>query len=171
MTALEVFERFFVADDELKDIEEKIERRDALVTRVTARPLSLNSGSGGGGGDASMRLLDYMGNAEDLQRQLKARKQMKENDLACCVYLLEMLPADLAAVMSRRYLEGKSQRTCGVELGYSITTIRRMQREAEGICKQITLTWWDGNHIPVTAIPDNLADILQEPKKMDADDR
>lgn len=171
MTALEVFERVFAADSDIMDIQGKIDRRYALVTGTTARPLSQNTGSSGGSGDASMRLLDYMGNVEDLEAKLNDRKVMKENDLACCVYLLEMLPANLAGVMSRRYLEGKSQRTCADELGYSVTSIRRMQKEAEGICRQITLTWWDGKHIPVTAIPDSLADIMQEPKKLDTDEQ
>lgn len=171
MTALEVFERVLVADDDLKDIEDKIVRRRALAVGTTARPPSLNSGSGGGSSDASMRLLDYVGSIEELQKQYDARKKMKENDQACCVYLMEMLPSNLAGVMSRRYLERKSQKTCADELGYSVTTIRRMQREAEGICKQIQLTWWDGNHIPVTAIPDGLIDIPQEAKKLDTDGR
>jgi len=171
VTALEVFERFQAADAELLDIQEKIDRRRALATGTTARPLSQNSGSSGGSGDASVRLLDYMGTVEDLERQLEARKVMKENDLACCVYLLETLPANLAGVMSRRYLESKSQRTCGEELGYSVTTIRRMQREAEGICRQIQFTWWDGKHIPVTVMPDGIADITQAAKKLDTDDR
>ncbi len=171
MTALEVFERFQAADAELSDIQEKIDRRQALATGTTGRPLSQNSGSSGGSGDASIRLLDYMSSVEDLERQLDARKAMKENDLACCVYLMEMLPPNLAGVMSRRYLECKSQRTCAEELGYSVTTIRRMQREAEGICQQIQLTWWDGKHIPVTVMPDGLIDIPQEAKKLDSNDR
>jgi len=171
VTALEVFERFQAADDALSEIQDKIDRRRALATGTTARPLSQNAGSSGGSGDASMRLLDYMGTVEELQQQLEDRKAMKENDLACCVYLLEMLPANLAGVMSRRYLEGKSQRTCGEELGYSVTTIRRMQQEAEGICRQIQLTWWDGEHIPVTVMPDGLSDITQATKNLDADER
>lgn len=171
MTALEVFKRFQAADAELAEIQEKKERRYALTTGTTARPLSQNSGSSGGSGDASMRLLDYMGIVDDLERQMEERETMKENDHACCVYLLEMLPPHLAGVMSRRYLECKSQRTCAEELGYSVTTIRRMQREAEGICQQIQLTWWDGEHIPVTAIPNGLIDLPQEAKKLEGDER
>ena len=118
-----------------------------------------------------MRLLDYMSNVEDLEQKYSARQRMKENDLACCVYLLEILPPNLAGVMSRRYLEGKSQTICGEELGYSVTTIRRLQREAEEICRKIQLTWWDGNHIPVTAIQDSLADIPLAAPKLDGDER
>lgn len=171
MNALDVFERVQAADTELMDIQDKIERRRALATRSTARPTYRNPGGGGGSGDASVRLLDYMSNVEDLEQKYIARQRMKENDLACCVYLLEILPPNLAGVMSRRYLEGKSQKVCGDELGYSVTTIRRLQREAEEICRNIQLTWWDGNHIPVTAIPYSLADIPHEAKKLDGNER
>lgn len=168
MTAMDVFERYAAAEAELMEIQEKIDRRHALATGTTARPLSHDGGSRGSG-DASVRLLDYMGNIEDLEKQKADRERMRDNDRACCMYLAEMLPPMMASIMTRRFLEGKSQRTCAEETGYSVTSIRRLQRHAEGILREIVLIQWDGNHIPIVAIPDGSANILRIPKKMDTD--
>ena len=112
MTALDVFRRYAAADKEIEQLEEQIERREALATGSTARPLSPDSGSRGSG-DASMRLLDYVANKEELQAKLDARRQLKEADRACCIYLAETLLPQLAGIMIRVYIEGKGLKQTG----------------------------------------------------------
>lgn len=151
MTALDVFRRYAAADKEIEQLEEQIERREALATGSTARPLSPDSGSRGSG-DASMRLLDYVANKEELQAKLDTRRQLKEADRACCIYLAETLLPQLAGIMIRVYIEGKGLKQTGAELGYSASQLKRLKRQAETLCQSIEITYWDGNHVPLTAI-------------------
>lgn len=152
MTAMEFIQHYEAVGEELMDVEEKIERRHALAKRTTARPLSLNKGSGTGSGDGSMRILEYMINVDDLEQKKEECEIKYANYRACCLYLAEMLPPALAGIITRRYLEMKSQQTCAEEMAYSITSIRRLQRQAEEILRDIVIVQWDGVHVPIVAI-------------------
>lgn len=151
VTGLDVFQRYAAAEAEIRAIDEKIERRRALISGATARPLSPDGGSRGGG-DASMRLLDYMANMEEMETERAQRVRMRENDRACCVYLAEMLPRLEAEMAMMRYLDGKTLKSCAKALNYSETTARRILQDLNAMLRCIYLTFWDGEHIPVVAI-------------------
>lgn len=168
MTALDVFKRYAAATAELRRIQEMIDRREAMATGATARPLT-NDGGSRGSGDASMRLLDYCANRDELEDRKRQRIAMRDSDMACCVYLAEVLPPEMGSIMTRRYLEGKRQCDCADAMHYSLSTIRRLQRNAEDMCRRIILTQWDGNHIPVIAILDGDTDMPNEARTLRRD--
>ncbi len=147
MTALEVFERCARADNDIARIEEKIERRRALAMGCTAKPA--DSQGGGGSKDASMKLVDYMADLEALEDELQKRKNRKAMDIGCAVYLAEQLPDTMGSIMVRCFLCGQVLRDVAGDLGYSMSHIKRMKREAEQACRNIRITWWDGEHVPV----------------------
>lgn len=155
MTALDIFRRYQKAGDEISRLEEKIQRREALVMGCTARPLTPDSGGHGGNSDASMRLLDYVANKEELEASLRKKQQSAEADRACCIYLAEMLAPNHADVMVKIYLESKTLKAAAEEMAYSMTHVKRLRKEAEDICKNTEITYWDGKHVPITAIRDS----------------
>lgn len=153
MTALDVFRRCAAADEEIERIRERIERREALATGATARPLSPDGG-GHGSGDASMRLLDYVGDVEQLREKLAKRTRQRDMDRACCVYLAEVMPAELGRVMLRLYMDGMRLDAIGAQEHCSLSTVKRLKRRAEALSARIDITWWDGVHVPITAVRD-----------------
>lgn len=155
MTALDIFIRAKAAPGEIRMLEEKIERRRALQTSCTSKPLSGDAG-GRSSDDASMRLLDYMSDIEDMEHALKARKRQSDADRACCVYLAEMMPDPYGGILTRIYLDGLTQRGCAESLHYSATHIRRMIPEAESFARRMTILLWDGEHAPVFFLPDSV---------------
>ena len=165
MNGLDVFKRYAAADGELRKIKERIKRRRALAEGCTSRPPSPDGGSRSST-DASMRLLDYMSDIEQLQAELEERSAQRERDRACCVYLADMLPTNLGSLMLLRYIEGKSVQACATASAYSVTHTRRLLREAEDICRRMELTLWDGNHIPIVAMTQGPTDMQPEPENM-----
>lgn len=151
MTALDVFRRCAAADREIDQIREKIERREALMTGRTARPLSPDGG-GRGSGDASMRLVDYVANIEELRAKLEAREKQKASDVMCCLYLADSLEPRFSEVMKKAYLDHKGLKLIGEEMRYSVSQVKRLKAQAEDMCRSMEITYWDGVHVPLTAI-------------------
>lgn len=156
MTAMEMFEHYVSGEDTLDEIRTKIERRRQIAAGCTS--MSFSSG-GRSSGDASMKLLDYMNNIETLERQLIDEERKRACDRICCVYLAEMLPEMYGQLMIFRYLDGKTIKACAEAMHYSESHIRRLLNEAETMCRNIELTWWDGIHIPVTVIRHTQSDM------------
>lgn len=150
MTAMEMFEHYAAGEDALDEIRTKIERRRQMAGGCTSQ--SFDRAGDRSSGDASMRLLDYMNNIDALQKQLTHEESKRASDRACCVYLAEMLPEHLGQLMILRYLDSKTIRACANALHYSESHIRRLLNDAEDMCRNIELIWWDGIHIPVTVI-------------------
>jgi len=157
MTAMELFKHYAVGEDVLDEIRTKIERRKQMASGCTSQ--SFSSGGSRSSGDASMKILDYMNNIEALERQLADEERKRASDRACCVYLAELLPEKHGHLMILRYLDGKTIRACADTTHYSESHIRRLLNEAESMCRDIELTWWDGIHIPVTVIRHTRSDM------------
>ena len=148
MTALDIFREYDRAAKAAEAIEEKIQRREAMATGATAKPLTADGGSRGGG-DASMRLAEYVGNIEDLREQLRAAKARLDDLKACCVYLAEQLPAASGDYLLRRYVGRLTLRACAKALNCSETQARRIREEAERAASALVVLAWDGKHVPV----------------------
>ena len=153
MTAMDIFRSYAGHGERIEDLEEMIRRREAVATGGTARPSSPDGGSRSSG-DASMRLLDYVGNIEGLREELRTSRAALEEDKDCALYLTEMLPEPLGGVMARTYLEGKSAREVAEEMGYSVSHVKRLRREAERLCQGVRILSWDRKHVPVIAMPE-----------------
>lgn len=151
MTALDVFRRCAAADREIEGLKEKIERREALATGRTARPLSPDGG-GRGSGDASMRLVDYVANIEELRAKLVAREAQKKSDMACAIYLAEGMPPSppYGRILISAYVDRMSLKAIAEEMNYSQTQARRLKQQAEEMAANLVITYWDGNHVPLT---------------------
>ena len=152
MTAMDVFVSYLRRGEQIEALEEKIRRREAVMTGGTARPSEPDGGSRGTD-DASMRLLDYVGNIESLRKELSACQQAREEDKDCALYLTEMLPDPLGGVMMRIYVEDKSYREIADEIGYSVSHVKRLRRDAEKLCQSIRVVSWDRRHVPVLVFP------------------
>ena len=148
MTALDIFRECARLDGKIGRIEERIERRRALATGCTARPLSPDGGSIGGG-DASVRMLDYMADIqaleEDRQRQIAERATYR----GCCLYLSDLLEPILAGVALRAYLEHKGTGAIAEEINYSPATVRRYRKQADEALANIEIMHWDKCHVPL----------------------
>lgn len=169
VTALDMFRRYANAKMEIADLEERIERRKSMVMGGAQKPLSHDGGSRGGY-DPSMRLLDYVENVEELRKRLEDRKQKRDGERACCLYLAEMLPVSLSNVMVRIYLEEQTLAVCAKEMNYSVSQIKRFKRDAEGICRWMNILSWDGFHVPLISFPQMGTDIPGYDSKMIFDD-
>ena len=154
MTAMDVFRSYVARGERIEALEEKIRRRAAVMTGGTSRP-SAAEGGGRGGGDASMRLLDYVGNIEALRAELRSAQTAREEEKACALYLTEMIPVALGDVMARVYLEGREYGDIAEELGYSVSHVKRLRRDAERLCRDIQIISWDRKHVPVLTVPKN----------------
>lgn len=152
MTALDVFMGYGGREKRIEDLEERIRRREAVATGGGVRAPDADGGRSGE--DASMRLLDYVGNVEQLRAELQAARKERDEDKACAIYLTEMLPETMGKLMSRVYLEKQPLKTAAKAMGYSATHARRLLKEAEDICKGMQIVSWDRVHVPVLAIPD-----------------
>lgn len=151
MTAMDVFVRYADNRKAVARLEEKIERRRALATGDGSPRLSPDGGSRGSG-DASMRLLDYVANVDELlDERNKAQKQM-DADRACCVYLAETLDDNYAGVMLRCWLEGMGLKQVADDMGYSVSSIKRIKRAAEELLARIEILYWDGVNVPVLSV-------------------
>ena len=150
MTALDIFREYGRAAKAAEAIGEKILRREAMATGATARPLSPDGG-GRGSGDASMRLVEYVGNIEDLRAQLRDAERRRENLAACCVYLAELLPTASGDYLLRRYVQRKSMGMIAREMGCSESTVKRIREEAERQAAGVVILRWDGEHLPILA--------------------
>lgn len=152
MTAMDVFISYAKHGEWIEELEEKIRRREAMATGSGSRP---SDTEGRSSGDASVRLLDYVGNVEELREKLKAAQAAREEDRGCAIYISEMLPGPMGGVMVRMCLEGKSAREAAEEMGYSVSHVKRLRREAEKLCGNIRIISWDRRHVPVLAVPEN----------------
>lgn len=155
MTALDVFKRFADGRKKLSRIEEKIERRRALQISCTSKPMEADSGSHGSG-DASMRLLDYVADVDELLDERDAIRHEMETDRACCIYLAECMPDVIGKIMIEIYIGGATMKACADAIGYSVSHMRRLRTEAEDFAGKTVLTYWDGNHIPIIKLPDDV---------------
>lgn len=151
MTALDVFQTCAEMDGRIERIGEKIERRRVLATGLTPKPLSADGG-GFGGGDASMRMLDYVAEVETLEREQRDATAKRERYRGCCLYLADLLDEHLSRVALRWYLEHKGIKAIAEELHYSQATIKRYRRQADEQLKHIEITYWDGEHVPIFAL-------------------
>lgn len=156
MTAMDVFHDFLTHSARIEELEEMIRRRESAAIGGGARPLTTDGGSRSGG-DASMRLLDYVGRVEELNEELRAIRQACEEEKNCALYLTELLPGAMGGVMARICLEGKTHRQVSEELHYSVSHVKRLRREAEKLCRDIQIISWDRWHVPVVALPENMA--------------
>lgn len=148
MTALEIYRECESLDRKITRIQERIERRRALATSCTARPLSADGGSSGPR-DASGKMLDYVADIEALESEQRKQAAAREITRACCVYLGDLLPDNLAGVALRHYLEHKSYRVIADEMGYSMAHIKRLKGSADEALAGIEITYWDREHVPV----------------------
>ena len=152
MNALDVFRAYAQDGERMAELEEKIRRREAVAAGGT-RPVA-QDGGGRSSRDASMRLLDYVDNVEQLRTDLERVRGAREADRACALYLTEMLPDPLGDVLSRVHLEGRSVKEAAKDMGYSTSHVRRLLKEAETMCRAIQIISWDRKHVPVLAMPD-----------------
>lgn len=148
MNALDIFRGCAALDEEIDSTRENIERRRALASGCTARPLSPDGGSSGSG-DASMRMLDYMSEVEKLEAKIEEKKALRESYRSCCFYLAELLVPTLAKVVLRHYLEHKSIRQIANEIQYSYATVKRYKRQADDNLSLIEILYWDRVHVPM----------------------
>lgn len=148
MTALDIFQGCATLDEEIDSIRENIERRRALASGCTVRPLSPDGG-GSGSRDASMRMLDYMAEVEKLEAKIEDKKALRESTRSCCFYLSGLLSPTLAKVALRFYLERKSIRKIANEIQYSYATVKRYKKQAEDNLSLIEILYWDRVHVPM----------------------
>lgn len=135
-------------ENRIERAREKIERRRALASSCTTRPLSA-AGGGSSGGDASMKLINYVAQIEELEGELARLTAERELIRSSCFYLADMLPEKLASVALRYYLEGATIKEISGAMHYSQTQIRRWKESAEEALERLTVLAWDRTHLPI----------------------
>ena len=148
MTALDIFRECGALDKKIDRIQERIERRRALMTGCTARPMTGDGGSMGSS-DASMRMLNYVSDIEALQADAREQEAARDACRASCLYLADMIPDIPAGVALRHYVEHKSMTVIATEMGYSLTHVKRLKRAADDDLSGIVITYWDHVNLPV----------------------
>lgn len=151
MTALDIFRECAAADGQIARTYERIERRKALATGCTTRPLSPDGGSFGSG-DASVRMLNYLADLQALEEDVARQEAAREACRACCLYLADLLSPTLASVALRTYLEHQGTKAIAEEIKYSEATVRRYKRQADEALARIEITHWDRRHVPMVAL-------------------
>ena len=153
MNALDVFRAYAQDGERIAELEEMIRRREAVATGGGSRPVGQDGGSRSGQ-DASVRRLDYVGNVEQLRADRDTARGTRDEERACALYLPEMLQDPLGDVLSRVHREGRTVKDAARDMGYSVSHVRRLLKEAETMCKAMKIISWDRKHVPVLAMPD-----------------
>lgn len=148
MTALDIFKECARMDARIARTQERIDRRKALATGCTARPLSPDGGSFGSG-DASARMLDYMADIQGLEEDKQYQISTRDAYRGCCLYLADLLEPTLAGVALRTYLEHKATGVIAGEISYSQATVRRYKKLADEALSRIEIMYWDRCHVPL----------------------
>lgn len=151
MTALDIYRDCSAIDERIERVREKIERRRALASGCTARPLSPDGG-GHGGGDASMRLLEQLADIQTMEAELAELEGQREQLRSCCLYLSDMMARALASVALQYYLEHKGYQAIAEDSHYGLTTVKRYKRYADEALRSIEIIHWDGRHTPMVSI-------------------
>lgn len=151
MTALDIFRECYGLDGKIAKVQERIERRRALATGCTARPMT-NDGGSMGASDASMRMLSYVADIEALEAEAQRQAAARESYRACCLYLADMIPDVPAGVALRHYVEHKTLSAIAKDMGYSLAHVKRMKRQADDDLVRIVITSWDRVHVPACSM-------------------
>ena len=150
MTAKDIFRDCSQMNDRINRIEERIERRRALASGCTARPLSADGGSSGSG-DASAKMINYVAEITELEAEAGRLRAEREYIRTGCFYLADMLPGLEAGVVLRYYLEGKGIKAIAEEISYSQSQVRRLKGSGDEMLERITVLMWDRVHVPILA--------------------
>ena len=148
MTALDIFRECAATDARIERIRERIDRRRALASGCTARPLSPDGGSVGGG-DASMRMINYVSEIQTLEEDYARQLTARESYRSCCLYLADLLSDCLASVALRTYLEHQGTKAIATAVHVSQATVRRYKRQADDELRKIEITYWDRSNVPI----------------------
>ena len=110
-------------------------RRDELYALMTCRTAKLSKMPGGGRNDRSLEdtMAKYVLLEEEINRQIDSLVDLKEEIRS----VIEQLPDDTEKnVLEMFYLENKTMKEIGEELGYYVTSVKRI---ASGAVKKIIL--------------------------------
>jgi len=91
------------------------------ATRVTPR---LDGNSGGRSSDVRSAPERFAVKAEGLTKRMDARRAMYAMELEEAANLLERLPPDMAAILNRRMIDGKTVKEIAVEMDVSVDAAR-----------------------------------------------
>lgn len=150
MTAKDIFRECADATARIARIEEKIERRRAVASGCTTRPLS-PTGGGSGSSDPSMKMIDYVAEIAELEADAEALRAELEYIRNSCFYLADMIPDLESSVLLRHYLEGQGIKRIAEEMHYSQSQIRRLKAAGEEMLEGMRVLAWDRVHVPILA--------------------
>lgn len=125
ITILRRCRRYF---EEVEGLNERIERRRALASRMTA---SYGSTGGGHGGAETDRMSAFVADLEMMEAQLKHREARYDAERMAAVELLDMCDTREANAMELYYIECRTMDGVAAVMGFTVQHARRLRKAAE----------------------------------------
>lgn len=112
------------------------------ATRVTPR---MDGNGGGRSSDVRSAPERFAVKAEGITRRMDARRAMYALELQEAANLLEQLPPDMASVLYRRMIDGRTVKEIAIELDVSVDAVRarlsRGRTSLSGLSSELDKDW------------------------------
>ena len=121
MTGLEVLRACERYAGDMRRLKLQYDLAMDAATRITPR---MDGNGGGRSSDVRSAPERFAVKAEGITRRMDARRAMYALELAEAANLLERLPVDMAAILSRRMIDGRTVKEIAIELDVSVDAAR-----------------------------------------------
>lgn len=133
MDAMTILKRCRGAADEIARIEQRIRQRRSVMSSLGS-PLS---NTGGGRSAAGDRMSGLMADLDQLERQLTARKERRNAEVASSCALLDELPSLESSVLFGFYVGRENVPALARRLKYQEGYVRRVKKKGEELLAMI----------------------------------
>lgn len=136
MEAMTIFRRCRAAEDEIQRIQVRISQRWDALTGIGAPQADPNGGSRGGGDtDKTGRI---MGDIDQLEREVQARREALQAETVAALTLLDAVPDLENEVLYLYYLKRMSTGEIAKEKSYTPGYVRKVKRDGEQLLAMLS---------------------------------
>jgi hypothetical protein len=136
MNALDILKRCRAAGDEIERLQQRIEQRREVLTGISAPQADPNGGSRGSADPDKYGRV--MGEIDELERKLEARREAENVEKVAAVSLLDMLPQLESKILHLYYVKKKDTTEIARTEKYQTGYVRKKKREAEQLLDMLS---------------------------------
>lgn len=115
--------------DDIESLNERIERRRALASRMTA---SYEQTGGGHGSGETDRMGAFVADLEQMEVQRARRDKRYDAERVAAIELLELLGVNEARAIELYYIECRTMDGVAAAMGFTVQHVRRLRKTGEG---------------------------------------
>ena len=129
MRAITIMQRCRDAEQDLRRIRQRIERRREAAESVTPR---INAGGGRSTAEPD-KIAAFVAAITELEADLRGREQARRVEVAAACVLLDRLPETEGAVLHQYYVQRRKIHNIAAKMGYTDSYICRLKTAGERI--------------------------------------